>query len=214
VGRASSALLDRLADLEAHLGVGPAYVPVNQGGVDLLHSFTVLAHAEIEEFLEYLARTAIEVTRNRSQGGILTHAGHHLLVSRSIRRATDGGKDPASARYPWFATVEATLQNAASPQDLASALEQHESRIKGNHGIKSANVRRLLLPLGYRDYFFEIGLLDRLTAIGNARGAVAHGTGLGVANWPTGATAVTPVHTVGTGLALLERFLPRVLMPA
>jgi hypothetical protein len=187
-------------------------VPVDQSGVDRLHAFRVLAHAEIEFYVEELATVLLDVTESYLAAGTLTHAGHNLVVSWSSARLRS---DPAKSRYPYFRSAEAVARVATDSDDFKSAIKSQRDRIKGNHGVKGANVRQLLVPLGFRDYLFRPGLLDQLDNFGELRGSVAHATGIvGTTNWPSGSTELGTVKSLYPGLRQLEQFLPVLLHPS
>ncbi|MBB3157610.1 hypothetical protein FHS07_001294 [Microbacterium proteolyticum] len=83
-----------------------------------------------------------------------------------------------------------------------------------NNGIKTGNVRRLLVPLGYREDVYAIGLFDKLDDLGVQRGEVAHKSGLiGLRTIPTGSNEWTRLDAVLPGLEMMERFAPRLLRP-
>jgi hypothetical protein len=212
--RNSVPLRHRIRTLAQAVDVDGQLVPRSQIEVDRLHAFRLLAHAEVEQFVETIASNLVDVTEARfARNGDLTHAGHHLLVTWSVSRSLRGDS-AGRAKYPAYASPEAVMSAAAHPEDLNAALEQHRARIGNNHGIKAKNVRNLLLPLGYRESFFVPGLLDQLDELGEARGAVAHSSGvIGIQVWPTGAGEIGAVRRVLPGLEMLERFAPRLLMP-
>lgn len=194
------------------MAINPQFVPADQAGVDRLHAYRVLAHAEVEAFIESLAGTILDVTEVGVQNGMITHAGHHLVVQWAANRLRS---DAAKARYPLFDRQQAIAAASAGSQDLRSAIDSHRERIRQNHGVKAANVRQLLIPLGYRDEFFSLGLLDLLDDFGEKRGAVAHTSGLvGVQNWPTGSSEIARCEALLPGLKRLEQVMPRLLQPA
>jgi hypothetical protein len=201
-----------MSEIARSMGVDELFVPSDQAGVDRLHAYRVLVHAEVEAFIEALCETILDVTENRVRTGVLTHAGHHLVVHWAGNRLR---ADAAKARYPLFDRRQAVLRVASSPQDFLSSIAAHRDRIRNNHGAKAANVRQLLLPLGYRELFFSPGLLDLLDDFGAKRGAVAHTTGLvGAQNWPTGSTELARSHALLPGLKRIEQAMPILLQPA
>lgn len=210
-GRRGTDLAVRLAGIERGLGIDDQFVPRSQQDVDRLHAYRLLAHAEVEEFIEQLASMATDVTSAQAMNGVLTHAGHHLVVAWAIGRLR---LDAAKARYPDYRSADAVAKLAVGSADLTSAVTSHRERIKNNNGLKEANVRQLLLPLGFRESHFAPGLLNQLTAFGELRGAVAHATGMiGVAAWPTGSSEIGRTAALLPGLKQLEQVLPVLLHP-
>lgn len=210
-GRLTRNLAARLTYIALGLDLDNSFVPTDQRDVDRLHAYRLLVHAEIEEFIERLASHALDVTETGVNAGVLTHVGHHLVVAWASARVRS---DAAKARYPYFRSSDAVARLATSTADFHAAIDSHRARIKGNNGLKEANVRQLLLPLGFRESHFSPGLLDQLTAFGELRGAVAHATGLvGAAPWPSGSTEIGRTTGLLAGLRELERVLPVLLRP-
>ena len=156
-------LMHRLDAISHSLNVSSTLIPSNQNEVDRLHAFRLLAHSEIEEYLESLAKKAVEVSRAKSAAGILTHTSHHLLVSLQVRRIRES---KSITRFPDFNSAHAMATLIQVPSDLNEAFKSHEDAIRINNGLKSANVKKMFIPIGYRDDFFEIGLLDKLDEFG------------------------------------------------
>lgn len=198
------------------LSVGPTFVTRSQSDIDRLHAFRLLVHSELQAFLDEHCELILDRTADRSTAeGVLTHAGHHLLVHYSI--APLGSPATANeSRYPHFVPAESAAAHSASPARLASAISKHRKQVlEKNNGIKAGNVRRLLTPLGYREELFAPGLLDQLDALGRARGDVAHRSGVvGTNNAPSGSAEYTRLQIILPGLELIERYAPRLLRDA
>lgn len=201
----------RLNEIAASLGVDDRLVPQTQSQQDLLHGYRVLAHAEMEAFLESIAVTILDVTEQASRSGALTHAGHHLVVHWAGSRLQ---KNPGSAPYPPFLKADAIANLGRQPTQFQSAMKSHRASVDSNHGLRSGNVRKLLIPLGYRDSWFAPGLPDLLDAFADHRGEVAHSSGaVGTLAFSSGSTELKRTNDLLPGLRLLEQFVPRVLRP-
>lgn len=214
--RRGAGLEARIRAVAASLGVTQALVPGSQSEVDRLHAFRLLAHAEVQQAVEDLARQLLEVTADRGSTGVLTHAGHHLLTYQSLEPLGDKRRRGES-RQPVFPAAAAAAGVRIDSASLLAAVRRHEKRIKDNNGVKQGNLRALLLPLGYREEFFPPGFLQQADAFGLARGEVAHASGqlaAGAVNWPTGQGELNAAAAVASGLARLDRYAPRLLMPA
>ncbi|MFJ3302453.1 hypothetical protein ACIPSA_04905 [Streptomyces sp. NPDC086549] len=161
-----------------------------------------------------MAEQVLAVTEDRAVNrGLLTHAGHHLLVSSSIIPLANKAQ-AVNARFPAYDSHAAQQAVAADPSLLVAAIKRHRKVIKENGGVKAGNVRMLLCPLGYRDACFAIGLLDILDEFGRERGNVAHGAGAAVVNIPTGSTELARIAKIIPGLARIDQYVPRLLLPA
>jgi hypothetical protein len=134
------ALKKRMAQLEHDL-----LPPVNAVGgytlqdQDQIRGFRILVHAEIEAFLEDLASD---------------------IVKRSLNRYTATGK--ANKILKSLAQAFCRSHRPTTGEDFfVSAVKQYQDVIKGNHGIKEANICVLFLPIG-----IDRGLLDSAWLIG------------------------------------------------
>ncbi|MCX5159994.1 hypothetical protein OOK39_11990 [Streptomyces sp. NBC_00264] len=203
----------RLQELAANLQITTMLVPVKQAEIDQLHAFRVLAHSEVQAYLEEITEQVLTVTEDRAlNGGVLTHAGHHLLVSSSLIPL--GNKAQAvNSKFPFYDPMAAQRSVIADSSQLTAAIKRHRKVIKDNGGVKAGNVRMLLSPLGYRDYCFAINLMDKLNEFGRERGNVAHGAGAAVANIPTGSTELNRITEILPGLIRLDQYVPRLLLP-
>ncbi|MFE6909367.1 HEPN domain-containing protein [Streptomyces erythrochromogenes] len=212
--RRGQALHNRLLELANSLHVTNQTAPVDQETVDHLHAFRVLAYSETQAFIEEVAEQILVVTEyNYQTRQTLTHAGHHLMVNSEIIQLANKGKARNSKFPPYEAsTVQSMI--SADPGLLTRHIKTHRERIRANNGVKSHNIRALLLPLGYREEFFRVGLLDKLDAFGRERGNVAHGTGAMTVSRPSGSTELARVNSMISGLIDIDRYVPRLLRPA
>jgi hypothetical protein len=121
---------------------------------DLIHAYIVLAHAEIEEFLENLARFVTERARDKSTPPQCTPTISRLIIYKSIR-----GKEKIET---------------VSSETIASAVAHYENVISGNHGIRADNLFRVFMPLGLTHDDFDAVLMNELDTFGNLRGGIAH----------------------------------------
>ncbi|MGW9363668.1 hypothetical protein [Streptomyces albidoflavus] len=211
--RRGETLQKRLTELASSLHVTNKTAPINQETVDQLHAFRVLAYSETQAFIEEVAEQILVVTEyNFKTHQKITHAGHHLMVNAEILQLANKSQ-ARNSKYPPFEVSAAHSLLAADPSLLADHVKAHRKRITLNNGVKSHNVRALLLPLGYREEFFKVGLLDKLDAFGRERGNVAHGTGAIAVNLPSGSAELARVNAITPGLIDIDRYVPRLLRP-
>jgi hypothetical protein len=127
--------------------------------LDHTRAFVVLAHAEMESYIEDRARSKAEraLKQWRSSGlcsGILSH----LLVYHSARTAKGQGWTPAMP----------------SDENVRKAVSFYVSELGQNHGIKEHNVLSMLVPIGLAHRSISTTLLATLDSFGVLRGRVAH----------------------------------------
>ena len=131
--------------------------------IDRARAFRLLAHAEIEWYLEEIvvetANTAFDAWRQR---GIITEP----MVAMVAYVETTLGDVPQ-------------LYQAASSRDLNSRMERSKNYFNTyvksrNHGIRERNVLRLLLPVGINELDIDSLWLATTDSFGQSRGLTAH----------------------------------------
>jgi hypothetical protein len=136
-------------------------------------SFRLLAHAEIEHYLE-----------DRSLE--LASAGWSAWKSRRITSDITVGLlayAPVELSKP-PSKLGGDSQNQKAYDDFGTVLERANSfwrrELANNHGIKEPNVLSLFLPLGLSPSSLDSTLLADLSSFGKSRGEVAHSSSLRV----------------------------------
>ncbi|WP_193509614.1 hypothetical protein [Cryobacterium sp. BB736] len=186
-------------------------MPATQDDVDRIHAYRLLAHAEIQNFIEDLVEGILAQSENMFDSrGHITHAAHHLVVYDAVLKLSDK-RNASEASYPMFSS--ASIQLVQKIQ-LESAVRSHRKKLKLNSGVKASNLRPLLGPLGYRDVWFPLSFMDQMDAFGASRGDVAHSSGLiGASQWPSGSSELATVKALQPGLKAIDVYAARVLMP-
>ncbi len=145
-----------------------------EGERDIALGFRVLAHAEIEHYLEELATSTLDdcakvfSTSNRVSRVILA-----FVASYQAGWATEVGEES-----PFTANSRAKPKEHFS-EALNRAIGQYkESIIKGNNGVKAANLKTIFVPLGidFRESSDEVDQtwLNSINTFGTNRGLTAH----------------------------------------
>ncbi|MET9351251.1 HEPN domain-containing protein [Streptomyces termitum] len=203
----------RVQQLAASLSITASLVSSNQEETDRLHAFRVLMHAEIQAYVESIATNVLDVTERLARTSRLTHAGHHLLVYHALH-PLNAARSSGNAKYPDFSVTALRSNWHGTHATLEMAIDAHRRRIKGNNGIKPSNLNMLLIPIGFRDSFFAERFRDKMKELGEKRGQVAHGAGALIPTIPTGAGELNLYRDVEAGLRDMDRYAPRVLIPA
>lgn len=169
----------------------------------------------MQAYLDDLTTLVLDRVEDRStQEGVLTHAGHHLVVYYSLEPLRSAANAP-NATYPPFGTAAATALHAASPAVLTAALGRHRRVAQQNSAVKGGSLKRLLLPLGFREVMLGTPLLAQLDSLAESRNQVAHRSGvIGASTWPSGSSEFVRLRGILGGLDLLERYAPRLLRAA
>jgi hypothetical protein len=148
---------------------------------DFVRAYIVLAHAEIEEYLETRAKDIVSHSVDRWK---TRYKVNRCIASLLLRH--DSAKTP-------------------SPRDSAShihcaAHDYEKSVVRTNHGIKEENVIALFSPLGLDKAEIPSSLLIELSNFGSARGKVAHTSARHVRNPPDPHTFLNQLQAIMTDL--------------
>lgn len=137
-------------------------------------AYRVLAHAEIEYFLEERAREiAISAIRTWKS---TKHIGRTLLglvafsdIKHELPPASLEPEQQEQAKH-W----QKLLQMEAR---VEQCLSQFIAKVEDNHGVKEKNVLALLLPIGLKPEDIDPLWLTNMEGFGNERGHAAHVSG-------------------------------------
>ena len=159
--RRLSQLETRITYLERNLLPPPSttgnYTKIQQ---DLIRSFVLLVHAEIEAYFEDVAREKVRkalsswtATRKKSSclKAVLAYSGNELS----------------------YETVKKVDSNNIAFR-LNKAVNHFVSLIQKNHGVKENNLLSILIPLGVELSEIDPLWLSTMDAFGNLRGIIAH----------------------------------------
>jgi hypothetical protein len=134
-------------------------------------AFRVLAHAEIESYVE---DRALDVSRS---------AIKHFKTVGEVRRALLAlvafsgltlEKPPETIAAPQPNQERAWQARTRLDEKLSAAVNAFDHAVRHNHGIKEPNVLGLLLPVGVAADALDPLLLANLSAFGEKRGLAAH----------------------------------------
>ena len=135
--------------------------------IDKTRAYTVLAHAEIEQFIEDACESvALCVLQEWNSGKRL---GRPTVALASF---TEVKKSP-----PDKCQLEGKPQLTQRLED-AKKLLSHYVRME-NNGVSERDLARMLFPVGLMETDIPAGWLDLMNELCNQRGAVAHKSALG-----------------------------------
>lgn len=194
-------LTRRLAELRVNL-LPKAFSPTGQYSrrqLDRARGYRLLAHAEIEAYIEDAAREAVlsklrawKSGRNPSQVLLAFMAAYHSGFGVDESDAT---AVPAGARERPKDHIDEIIDRAS---------QQFNRRIEDNHGVRIDNLKRLLLPLGIDFPTLDQTWLTNMDEFGKRRGEVAHKTA-GAQRTIDPRTEYQYVRDLLVGLAELDR---------
>lgn len=164
----------RLADLRAHM-LPAKFSPTGDYSnrqLDRARGYRLLAHAEIESFIEDItldaARSTIsEWSRSRAVSDTL------LCL---IAHYHDGYDIDGERLEPAFSEKSRPKVKEAIKEVVDVAFRQYIQIHEKNHGVREGNLKRLILPIGVRKDELDQTWIVNLEEFGKRRGEMAHKT--------------------------------------
>ncbi len=164
----------RLTELRRHM-LPSKFSPTGEYSdrqMDRARGYRLLVHAEIESYLEDIAREAVtkaiqQWKANRKPSMILLSflAAYHSGWDTNDERANDDVMRLAKARARMKDSVNEAI-------DIAQ--KQYITCVRENNGVKEKNLKRLILPLGVETADLDGTWLTNLDNFGANRGDTAH----------------------------------------
>jgi hypothetical protein len=133
--------------------------------LDLARAYRLLVHAEIESYLEDRSRNLVmRATRQFKSDRRPRKVVLNLLSFHSRGKAIDESK---------LLNLYASGTEHVD-ESLDSAAAAYHYGLQHNHGVKQADVMKLLLPLGFQPASLDAAFIATLDSFGTNRGEVAH----------------------------------------
>lgn len=138
--------------------------------LDRARSYRLLCHAEIESFLEDIAKAkVIEKIRDWKNSKIPSD----LLICFLCCYHSNWEYDDESSSEN---TITKTKVKDKAEEIIDFAMIQYNRIIQENHGLKVKNIKQLFIPIGIRMNDLDPLWLTEMDQFGERRGAVAHTT--------------------------------------
>jgi hypothetical protein len=190
------ALEQRIQQLEKRLlppkSATGSYSPLQ---LDLVRGYRLLAHAEIEAYLEDKAR----LCANESLRRFRVDSKPRTVVMTLL--AFHSPQKGVSAKQ----LKEIYANRIVHVQDTATqATTSYNRVISQNNGIKESNILQLLLPLGFRHSEIDSTWLSTIDSFGVKRGETAHSSFRAQAQ-PDPVTEQITVQQILAGLLTLDK---------
>lgn len=128
-------------------------------------AFVVLAHAEVESYLESWAKAIAQAAEKTWQGSSRVTTPLACLLATEAERLTV----PHSLAGTNTKDVPTKLS-----EEVARVFERFYKRVKDNNGIKESNVNALFGPIGLPSSALGATLVPLLEYVGSLRGTHAH----------------------------------------
>ena len=165
-------LRQRLTALRRHMLPG-TFSPTGDYSdrqLDRVRGYRLLAHAEIESFIEDITlSTAMASVRS----WVTSKKPSDVLICM-IAHYHHGYDQDGEGLQPSFPEVSRPKVGDAVKEVVEVALRQYVKIHNQNHGVREANLKRLVLPIGVRKDALDPTWLTNLDEFGKRRGDVAH----------------------------------------
>jgi hypothetical protein len=168
-------------------------------------AYRVLAHAEIEAYLEDRVReVVIDAKKDWDNTGKTRRALICLLAFSGQMMDT-----PPNTLTPTNSSQDAWEKKLKISKKLDSAITCFYRVIKQNHGVKEANILALLLPIGIDSDDLDSAWLATMNTFGEQRGLVAHSsaTSYRTVQPPDPATELSTVQQIAQGLLQVDNLI-------
>lgn len=132
---------------------------------DKVRAYRLLAHAELESYLEDRARTMATVAYNKWK---VDGRPRSVLISLLAFHLIQDGLNGQKLREVLSGTRRHT------DDSVRSATQAYNNMLSKNHGIKEENILRILLPLGVEASDIDSAWLRTIHDFGQKRGETAH----------------------------------------
>ncbi|MDK2965004.1 HEPN domain-containing protein [Lacrimispora sp.] len=142
----------RIAQIEKNFKFQQSINGITNLQADRLRGLRLLCHAEFEDYFESIAlRLLCTAERKWTQK---KSANYNL-----------------AALFMWHAKID---KNDTYETKANMIIADFRKEIKGNHGIKEDNIKKLFVPLGYKIDEFDATFISTLSSFGILRGETAH----------------------------------------
>lgn len=168
-------------------------------------AYRVLAHAEIEAYLEdRVQKVAIDAKKDWDNKGKASRTLLSLLAfSGQIMEL------PPDTLAPTKGTKLLLPERVKLDKKINLAITCFVKAIKQNHGVKESNVLALLLPIGIDSDDLDSVLLATLNTFGEQRGLVAHSsaTSYRTTQLPDPVNELNTIQQITQGLLQIDKLI-------
>lgn len=164
----------RLSDLRAHM-LPEKFSPTGDYSsrqLDRARGYRLLAHAEIESFIEDITLDAARST--------VSEWSHSQAVNNTlfclIAHYHEGYDIDGESLEPSFSESSRPKVKDSIKEVVDVALRQYIKIHEQNHGVREINIKRLIIPIGVKKEELDQTWLLNLEEFGKRRGEIAHKT--------------------------------------
>jgi hypothetical protein len=176
---------------------------------DHARAYRVLAHAEIEAYVEDVLREVVEKKYALWQ----VSKKPSYIITCLVTAAKFGWRDIESDvtetekfRPPRIEKDDESISNV-----IARAFEQYSKIVEDNNGIRIKNIKQMIMPLGIALSDLDQTWLNYMESFGGKRGFVAHKSRLGMTVMMDPWSEYDEVQNLLQGLEVLDQLAMKAL---
>lgn len=173
--------------------------------LDRTRAYRILAHAEIEFFLENLLLDLVE--RDYNDWRTNKTPSHTMICLLAASKLGWDDLETESMELKEILPPRIRKGDASIVFMIDRAVSQYREIVKDNNGIKSKNLKRLIMPLGISLSDLDQIWLNDMNSFGGRRGFIAHTSRLGVTNLPDPRAEKQTVDGLLIGLSELDELV-------
>ena len=172
--------------------------------LDLTRAYRILVHAEIEFYVEsvllgYVEKKYQQWKKNKRPNYVM------ICMMAASKTSWQDTETEALGLLPIDLSKAKIKKDDESVDHIIELVfEQYRNIVKDNNGIKSRDLKRLLMPVGIALSDLDQIWLGNMNSFGGQRGFVAHTSRIGVVNLPDPKTEKDTVDSLLVGLEELD----------
>jgi hypothetical protein len=150
--------------------------------LDRARAYRILAHAEIEAFIEDVALAKVEQRYVEWQTAQKPSYVIICVVAATVLGWADA--ETIDKGLPVLSLSKLNTKGDSINLVIDGAVKQYQEIVSNNNGIKSGNLKRLLMPIGIALSDLSGTWLNTMDSFGGRRGSVAHSSRVGLKSVP------------------------------
>lgn len=170
-------------------------------------AYRVLAHAEIESYLEERAK---EVALKAAKSWKANQNSGRVLLSLLAFSGIPMESPPPSILPIQDSPKKNWPEKIYLDEKINKAVKVFYHNISKNHGIKEENLCQILLPIGFSPDKFYPTWLNDMSSFGEMRGQAAHGTSLNIRIAINPKDELNTVNNLLLGLKIIDAELEEI----
>lgn len=179
-----------------------------QRQLDLTRAYRLLAHAEIESFIEDISReTVIAKIREWKSS---RKASDLIICFLASYHSGWNEKTEGELFQTLITSGTAAKERTTAEEAVDAAVNQFLNQIRNNHGVRQKDLKQMLLPLGVRFSELDPNWITNLDDFGKQRGDIAHNS-VSVARIIDPQTELQRINELLVGLRKLDEIVVKII---